>query len=275
MKPSLTTLALCLAIPACVSSNTAGDDDSSDDDGKADGSGTSGTYFECTGLGTNEATWLLLTSTSVGVTVEGSGTNSATKTTSTSTSKTYSNWKTDVFFGKTDTLVVPNSLLTSGSGKVDWYMSNVNPYWVGTCTKKSPTADQCLPLVEEIYPVDSTAKATYTTVTKGSSYTVNIPDSKVGAFAYKVSAKTTGPLCVIGTIANESCSAVVADKIASQARDDGSSSGSPYVATRATASGGYAWTGGVHDAESGEFAYDVTTDSDAANCKVTSIKSTN
>ena len=92
---------------------------------------------------------------------------------------------------------------------------------------------------------------------------------------YDIAAKTTGELCVLGDITNKSCSANIADKIASQARSDGSSSGAPYVSTRkANDDGTYTWTGGVHDAESGEFAYTLTSDSDNADCSVTHTVST-
>jgi hypothetical protein len=238
-------------------------------DGKADGT-SSGTYYSCDGLGTNNTVWLDVKSKSVVVTVEGVGVNTGKETTSDSGSKTYGDWTTKVFFNTGDTLVVPDTLASSGSGKVDWYVANVNPYWEGTCTKKSPTGDECRPLVEQIYPVDSNANADYTKTSSGH-YTVTIPDSSVGDFVYAVHMTISGILCTQDTVTPTSCSAIVADKIGSRAYGDGSSSGSPYVSKRTKTTSGYSWEGGVHDAESGEFAYTVTTDSDSDGCSVNTI----
>jgi hypothetical protein len=254
-----------LAFAGCATNGTDSTADGTDD-GKADG-GSSGTYFSCTGLGTNNTVWIDIFKKSVVVTVEGAGVNTGKLTTSDSSSKTFSDWTSKTFFGAGDTLVIPNSLMTDGSGKVSWYMANVNPYWEGTCTQEKPTGDQCMPLVEDIYPVDSNATAKYTTVSSGH-YTVHIPDTKVGAFDYAITMHKSGILCTYGDTTPTSCSAIVADAIGSKAIKDGSSSGSPYVDSKS----GTTWTGGVHDAESGEFAYTVTTDSTSDGCTVTSIK---
>ena len=254
-----------IAISGCAANSSGGTTDDTIDDGKADGS--TGTYYSCEGLGTNNTVWLDVGKTSVKVTIEGSGVNTGKVTTSDSSSKTYGNWSGSIFFNTGDTLVIPNSLASTGSGKVEWYIANVNPHWEGTCTKKSPTGDQCMPLVEQIYPVDSSVTAKYTTVSSGH-YAVSIPDSKVGAFTYDVSMHKSGILCTFGDTTPTSCSAIVADAIGAQADTDGSSSGAPYV----TSKSGTTWIGGVHDAESGEFAYTVTTDSTSDGCKVTEIK---
>jgi hypothetical protein len=263
----LLCLALCMI--GCAST-PASDDTGDDDDGKADGV-SSGTYFECEGLATNNAVYLDISKTksSVVVTVEGSGVNKGKLQSSDSSSNTYSGWSTKVFFGTGDTLVVPDALASSGAGKVEWNIANVNPHWEGTCTKKAPTGDQCMPLLEQIYPVDSSATAKYATVSTGH-YSVDIPSSSVGDFFYNVDMKTSGILCTDGAVTPTSCSAIVAEKIGSQAFADGSSSGQPYVSKRTKTSTGYSWTGGVHDEESGEFAYALTTDSDEDGCNVTS-----
>jgi len=260
------SVGLLVAFFGCASNpNMDGDDGT--DDGKDDGTGTS---YVCTGLGTNNNVYLDITKKHVSVTVEGVGRNTGSLTTSSSSSETFSKWTTSVFFGTGDTLVVPTTMLKSGSGTVDWYIANVNPYWQGTCKLGSPTGDQCMPLVEQLYPVDSTAKAEYTKNTTGD-YSIDIPSSKVGDFVYDVTMHDDGSLCTMGDITATSCSAIVADKIGAQAVNDGSSSGAPYVSSRATADSGYTWKGGVHDDESGEFAYTVTTDGKDDGCTVTGI----
>ena len=55
-----------------------------------------------------------------------------------------------------------------------------------------------------------------------------------------------------------SCGAIVADAIGQKAFKDGSSSGQPRTDENYSAAKG--WVGGVHDAESGEFAYAIKTD---------------
>ncbi len=258
------SLIVPLALHGCTSSDS-GDDDF--DDGKADGTAL---YFSCQNLGTSNTVWLDIKKTSVTATIEGSGFNKGKLTKTDDTSKTYSSWNKKVFFGAGDTLVIPDSLIEDGSGKVDWYIANVNPYWEGTCTQEDPTGDQCLPLVQQISPIDSSAAPVYAK-TSSEHYTVTVPSSKVGDFLYDVDMNVDGLLCTQGDVTPKSCSAIVADKIGSQAFADGSSSGQPYVSKRTASGSGYTWTGGVHDEESGDFAYTVATDSDEDGCKVTSI----
>jgi len=267
------TFAFSLVVPfalhGCATSDDSGDDDF--DSGKADGSGL---YFSCQNLGTANTVWLDIKKKSVTVTIEDSGFNKGKLTKTDDTSKTYSDWNSKTFFGAGDTLVIPDSLVTDGSGKVDWYVANVNPYWEGTCTQMDPTGDQCLPLVELISPIDSSATPKYAQTSTGH-YTVTVADSKVGDFFYDVTMNVDGLLCTQGDITPKSCSAIVADKIGSQAFKDGSSSGQPHVSKRTASDSGYTWTGGVSDPESGEFDYTVTTDSDDDGCKVTGITSDN
>jgi hypothetical protein len=258
------TFALPLAVSACATSNSS---DTSEGGGAADGSSI---YFACDGLGTNNTVWLEIRKRSVVLTIEDVGVNTGHKTTSDATSKTYGDWDSNVYFGTGDTLVIPDSLITDGSGKVQWFQANVNPYWEGSCKQKDPTGDQCAPLVQQIYPIDSSATASYDQVGTGH-YTATIPNSRMGDFVYDITMNVDGILCTQGSVAPVSCSAIVADAIETKALADGSSSGSPYVDKRSATTGGYSWGGGVHDPESGEFAYTVTTDSKDDGCKVTSI----
>lgn len=228
-----------------------------------------GIYFSCSDLGTANTAWVDVKAKSITVTFEGSGVATGKLVESDSTSKTFGTF-TGVMVGAYDTFVVPNSLVKDGSGKIDWYMSNVNPYWVGTCKQNDPTGDQCMPLVQLISPIDSSANPVYKKLSI-DKYTVTVADSKVGDFFYDVAMKTSGILCTQGDITPVSCSALVADKIGSQAFKDGSSAGQPYVSKRTATADGYSWEGGVHDPESGDFAYTVTTDSDSDGCSVTGI----
>jgi hypothetical protein len=263
-------LLLSLAIAACAAAPDPEDQDIVDD--KADGTSTTATYFDCEGFGTSNTTWLAISRLQhyVKLTIEGVGVNHGTKIHSTSSARTYSDWTTNVFLQSGDTLVIPTSLMSSGSGKISWVSSGVTR-WTSQCTKKNPTGDQCLPLVDTVYPVDSTATASYTKVSTGV-YTVTIPDATVGNFVYSIVMNVNGLLCTDNDLKPTSCSAVVADAASDRAYGDGASSGAPYVSTRTKTSSGYSWTAGIHDPESGEFPYTVTTDSAADGCHVVSIK---
>jgi hypothetical protein len=269
MKQRALTIWLPLTILGCTSSSEPADDGFGD--GKAD-STSSATYFDCEGLGTSNTTWLAISRTQkyVRLTIEGVGVNQGTRIKTTSTDRTYSDWTSNVFFQSGDTLMVPGTLMSSGAGMVQWNVSGV-PRWEGACTRKQPSGDQCLPLVHQIYPVDSMATAVYATVGDGQ-YTVTVPDTSVGDFVYSIAMNVSGLLCTQGDVTPTSCSGVVADAAGNQAYSDGASSGAPYVSARTASGSGYSWTAGIHDAESGEFAYTVTTDSDRDGCHVVSIQ---
>lgn len=271
MKSLAFFVAIPLAWSGCASSPSDVDDPI--DDGKADGSSTS-TFFNCQGLGTSDTTWLQISRLqhSIKLTIEDVGINYGHLASSTSTKRTYASWTTNVFFATGDTLVIPDTLMTTGTGTIVWNQAGITTHWEGHCTKQKPTGDQCLPLIQQIYPVDSSATPTYTTVDSLGHYTLSIPDTTVGAFVYAIDMTKSGILCTSGAVTPTSCSAIVADAIGAQAASDGSSSGDPYVSARAKATTGYTWSGGVHDVESGDFAYTVTTASSADGCKVTSIK---
>jgi hypothetical protein len=99
-----------------------------------------------------------------------------------------------------------------------------------------------------------------------------VSSAAAGEFVWTAATSGTGFTCRVDVSAIEavSCPAVVADAIGNKARDDGSSAGSPYVKHES----GTSWSGGIHDPESGEFAYSVKTDSVADHCRVLSIEST-
>jgi hypothetical protein len=265
-------LLIPLALASCSTSQDPADDGFNND--KADGTSSSATYFACKDFATINTTWLAISRTQrfVQLTMEGVGVNTGSQVQSTSSARTYGSWSTNVFLQSHDTVVIPTSLMATGSGMITWASDGV-PRWNAQCTKQEPSGDQCMPLVQQIYPVDSTATATYMRTAQGA-YTVTIPDTQVGDFVYSVAMNVDGLLCTQGAVNTTSCSAVVADAISSQAYSDGASSGYPYVTAQTKTTDGYSWTGGIHDMESGEFAYAVTTDTNSDGCRVVSIKST-
>jgi hypothetical protein len=271
MKPLAFALLLPIAFTGCMSSSSDPSDENLDDD-KADGTSTA-TYFDCEGFGTANTTWLAISRTqrTIKLTIEDVGVNTGHLAKTTSTARTYGRWSTNVFLQSGDTLDIPKDLVSSGAGKITWKSAGTTTRWIGTCTKKQPSGDQCLPLIKGIDPVDSSATPKYATVSPGH-YTVTVPNSTVGDFVYAVTMNISGILCTTNDMTPTSCSAVVANAISDKAYGDGASSGAPYVSKRTKITAGYSWSGGVHDVESGDFAYTVTTDSDADGCHVLSIK---
>jgi hypothetical protein len=229
--------------------------------------------FMCQGLGRNEAMILQLTSKGVTLTEEGVAIQRGTAAASSDADKlVFGDFSAGGTVGAGDQVVVPKSLATTGKGTVELHMANVNPIFQADCHKATTAelqADHCEPLVEEMGFVDSNRKPEI--VKDGDAYTVTIKDSKAGDYVYTVPSKVDGLLCTVSASKAVSCSAVVADKIFSRARDDGSSSGLPFVNKVSDTE----YTGGIHDVESGEFAYDVKTSGSDDGCKVTSVKSTN
>jgi hypothetical protein len=234
---------------------------------------TGGKVFLCTGFGSNDTTFLNVTSTGITATVEGNaiyrGTSASGGDASTSV---FGNFVPAKGFFDNESMHIPKSLFTTGaSTKVQLDNPTVNPQWDGTCrkaTNEELAADHCLPLLQYWAPIDTNKKASF--VKSGSGYKATMADAQAGDLVYQIDTKVDGLLCTLGDETPVSCSAVVADKIGTKARADGSSAGAPYLKKISSTH----YTGGIHDPESGEFAYDITTDGSSDNCRVTKVKST-
>jgi hypothetical protein len=232
-------------------------------------SGGGGTFL-CTALGTNNTTFVTLESDKITVVQEGSSIQTGKLQDGASGGvKTFASWSpTKGFLSADDTIDVTAALESTGSGELDLRTKNVGPYWKGDChkaTQEQLDADQCLPLAQDIYPVDSEAKAKI--AKSGSRYTITISDSKAGDYVYDVSSKRTGLLCVLGKAKPVSCAAIVADATSSKAYSNGASSGSPAVEKVSDTE----WNTWQIDDESGDQYFKVTTDNASDGCKVESV----
>jgi hypothetical protein len=225
-----------------------------------------GNTYVCTGLGTNNTTFVTIGSNKITVVLEGVSVQTGELQPG---STTFGQWSpTKGYLSSDDTLDVSAALMTSGSGEMDLNTANVGPHWVGDCHKATQTqlqADQCMSLVADVYPVDSDQQATIQK--SGSKYTVTIDDPKAGPYVYSVSSRTSGLLCKLGTVRSVSCAAVVADATSRKAYDNGASSGSPFVEKVSDTE----WSTGQLDEESGDQYFKVTTDGAGDHCHVVSI----
>jgi hypothetical protein len=227
---------------------------------------TQGDPMICTGLGTNDLTIVQVNGKKVTITVQGGSTQTGTLGTGADPGfSSFASWTPAKGF-MSDT----SSLWLSADGtKVQMHDTQYSPVWQGSCHKASPaelSADPCEPLIRDIGFISATHSANVTKVSD-TSYKATYPDAHAGDFVWSVKTTRSGILCKLGAMTPVTCSAIVADAIAKKARDDGSSSGEPYVNKKAAGE----YNGGIHDEESGEFAYDVVTSSSADGCKVTSI----
>ena len=239
---------------------------------RADGASASGTYFECNGLGTSNEAYLDIEKSSVVVTIEDAGVNTGKLTSSNSTSKTYGGWSSKVYFGTGDTMLSDPEfagLLGQRQGDVERRQREPamdrHVYEEGAERRRVPAA-------RRRHLSGRFEREGQVHDGQQGSLRSTSPDSKVGDFVYNVTMKVSGILCTEGTVTPTSCSAAVADKIASQAFKDGSSSGQPYVSTR---------TKDQHRLQLGRRRsrrgvrrvrfYTVTTSSDADGCAVSKI----
>jgi hypothetical protein len=213
----------------------------------------------CDGLGTNDPTLFQLAGSKLTMTRRGGTSEVATKV-------------ADPAPGFTGYRTGDQTIwLSSDQTKAELHEDNVGPHWEGTChpaTSAELSADACAILLRDMGYGSTPAH-----VEKVSSTDYQLVSSAAaGDFVWTAESSGTGFFCRVDlkSIEAVSCPAVVYDAIGDKARDDGSSAGSPYVKRGS----GNTWTGGIHDPESGEFAYSVTTDSVADHCKVLSIKST-
>jgi hypothetical protein len=161
--------------------------------------------------------------------------------------------------------------LSTDQTKSELHEDNVGPHWEGTChpaTSAELSADACaIFLRNEGYG----SRPAHVEKVTSTQYRIT-SSAAAGDFVWTAETHGTGFDCQVDfpSLQALSCPAVVADAIGSRARDDGSSAGSPYVKHES----GTSWSGGIHDPESGEFAYTVKTSSTADHCKVVSIEST-
>ncbi len=229
---------------------------------------TAAKVVSCSGLGSSDAVFLKLSTSGVTATVEGNANYRGTAVTSGASSITFGKFTPKGFF-ESSTLVVPRALLEGKSAKVQMFTENVGPHWEGTCHAASQAelaADHCLSLLDGFAGIDTKKKPSIEKTPQG--YRIRVASPKTGDFVWMAQTSTDGLLCKITDIPAVSCAAVVADAIGAQARADGSSAGEPYV----NKTGTNTWSGGIHDPESGEFAYHVTTKGSADHCQVVSIK---
>jgi hypothetical protein len=239
----------------------------SQDESAAGGEGalTEGDTLVCDGLGTNAQALIQVKGDKATVTVQGSSVQTGSKQADPKTGFTaYANWVPANGFMKDAALWLSNDNATA-----ELHEANVGPFYNSHCHKGTSGelgADACLPLIRVLAFIDST-KAPAIKKLSETSYAATYPDARVGDFVWHVAVHKSGLLCTLGKETPASCAAAVADAIGRKARDDGSSAGEPYV----NKLGSDTWNGGIHDPESGEFAYDVETSSDSSNCTVKSI----
>ena len=225
--------------------------------------------FAVTGLGTNDTTFLTLKgNTLTFVNESGKGQQTGTLLpTSPAGFQAFGNFSPDGFISAGEQVHLSTDLVAKGSGKVVLVLESENTFEGSghTATQAELTRDHCLPQLRNLGPVESTHPGK---ITKLSSTQYKwVLASPAGDFVYDVNVKASGLQCTFVSMPPVSCSAVVADAIAKAARDDGSSSGEPFV----NKLGDGSYNGGIHDEESGEFRFDVTTSSSADHCKVTKI----
>jgi hypothetical protein len=239
---------------------------------------TRATTFLCTGLGNNDNVYLQVTATLATATPEWDQPfkGSVVPNPSTQYLKAapdailFGSWTPAGGFFNQEILEVPKSMLTATEGTIKMWSTQSYNYWPGNCHKATAaelSGDHCLAQSEMKYfgPIDSQKKASI--AKQAGGYRATITDAKNGDFVWDIKTTTAGLTCKIGDITPVSCSAVVADKIGEKSREDGSSAGAPYLHKVSNTE----YTGGIHDPESGEFAYTITTDGSADHCKVTSI----
>jgi hypothetical protein len=225
--------------------------------------------FAVSGLGTSDTTFLTLKGNQLTF-VNESGKGQQTGTllpTSPAGFQAFGHFSPDGFIAADEQVQLATDLVSKGTGKVVLLLGSQNTFeGTGhTATQAELTRDHCLPELRNLGPVDSTHPGT---ITKLSSTQYKwVLASPAGDFVYDVNVKATGLQCTFVSMPPVSCSAVVADAIAKAARDAGSSSGEPFV----NKLGDGSYNGGIHDDESGEFRFDVTTSSSADHCRVTKV----
>jgi hypothetical protein len=254
-------------LAACTSSTDSNSGDESG--GEAVSAGGTGS-FTVSGLGTNDTTFLTLKGNSLTfVNESGKGQQTGTLLPNPPAGfQAFGNFSPDGFVATGNQIHISTDLISKGSGKVVLFDPNVTANFEATghtSTQAELTRDHCLPQLHNLGPVDSTHPGKVTKVSN-TQYKWELA-APAGDFVYDVNVKANGLQCTFVSMPPVSCSAVVADAIAKAARDAGSSSGEPFV----NKLGDGSYNGGIHDEESGEFRFDVTTSSSADHCKVTKI----
>jgi hypothetical protein len=254
-----------------VACGGAHDDSGSGDEsgGEAVTAGGAGS-FTVSGLGTSDTTFLTMKGNSLTfVNESGKGVQTGTLLPSSPAGfQAFGNFSPEGFLAAGEQIQLSTELLSKGSGKVVLFQPNVSSNFEGTghtSTQAELTRDHCLPQIRNLGPVDSTHPGKVTKISS-TQYKWELA-SPAGDFVYDVDVKASGLQCTFVSMPPVSCSAVVADAIAKAARDAGSSSGEPFV--NKVGEGSY--NGGIHDEESGEFRFEVTTNSSADHCKVTKV----
>jgi hypothetical protein len=213
LRTILGSLVVSLLAVACGGASGDTGDDTLD--------ATGGKVFLCTGFGSNDTTFLNVTSTGITATVEGGAIYRGTSAPGGDASTVvFGNFIPANGFFENESMHIPKSLFTSGaSTKVQLNNPTVNPQWDGTCrkaTNEELAADHCLPLLQYWAPIDTNKKASI--VKSGSGYKATMADAQAGDLVYQIDAKVDGLLCTLGDETPVSCSAVVADKRHSRPR---------------------------------------------------------
>ena len=265
MKRSLffTVALLAVAAGACSSSSSDADPNAPANEDDITKAG----WMNCGNMGWAGDVYTRLQGNKITVTIQGVGTSTGTQIADPAPGfSAFASWTPD------DAGMKDFTLWVSKDGKaVQAHQENVGPYYDGTCraaTSKELTADTCIAQVRNVGDID-TRKNPVVAKVSDTLYTATYASSQAGDFVWQAAVKREGFLCRLGKITAVSCSAIVADAIRKKALDDGSSAGEPYVNKLGD---GFTWNGGIHDPESGDFAYDLQTDSFKDGCKVTSIK---
>ena len=228
---------------------------------------TNGKVYACTGLGNNAIIQVSLNSNNYLEVNNGGNLQVSTKQEDVSGSIAFTGFSAGGYIGATDVLTPSTALLSIGTGDLTWSMANTNGEWVGKChlwTAADTKSVSCAAAVGEYASNDSVV----TSKTENTVYEVSTPNAEAGApFVYDYKTAKKGIFCAVTSSTPVSCPAVISDKIAARARQDGSSAGSPFV--RKVSADLY--TSGINDPESGEFIYSVTTVASGNSCKVTAI----
>jgi hypothetical protein len=233
---------------------------------------TTAPTFTCSDLGGAKTSFLTVEGETVTVTVESLGTAQGSRLSSDATTTTYGRFTSDVGllgFDAGETLVVPNALLTDGTGPADVYgASGSSHHWHADCRRSTPdelNGDHCLSQIRAIDPIDSGDSPSFTK--DGDLYTITIANSQAGGYVYLATTSTHGLVCRVTSVEPVSCSAIIAGAIAAQAADDGAGFGWPRVDTVTTDGS----TGAFLNVDSVEFDYTLTTNGTGDHCAVRSI----
>jgi len=258
VRPLVAGLVFGLCGVTALSGCSAGGSDAAGDDSASEDALTKSGALVCNDLGTNVPTLIQFQGDQATMTRRGDS-SGQTGPKIADPAPGFSGYQID-----TDTTI----WVSADKTKVEMHETNVGPSWDGDCrkaTSKDLTTDACALLLHDMGVGSKRPKVEKLSDT---AYKITASTAKGGDFVWNVKTAGSGFFCNVQGLKPLSCAAIVNDKVGDKARDDGSSAGSPWVYKGSDSTH---WTGGIHDPESGEFAYDITTSSSDDGCKITSI----